>query len=230
MDASLGEAKSLTPTIYGQVGRLWRDRYGEHAGWAHTILFAADLTKFKKLRTEALGDADTKAASSPSKKRKSPSKKAIKVEDETEPAQDEEGAGAAVFSRTNGGTKKFKSPAVKKEDTAGSTELTPHSKKSKKLPAGAAELYEALYGTDNTGKDTATSPLFKPTPTRFNPKSAGKPRKLSMVNAGGESGAGVGTTGGVVAVDRGEAGETSGKKKGKSSPVPKIPRKRVPDS
>ena len=22
-------------------------RYGEHAGWAHTILFAADLTKFK---------------------------------------------------------------------------------------------------------------------------------------------------------------------------------------
>ena len=219
MDASLGEAKSLTPTIYGQVGRLWRDRYGEHAGWAHTILFAADLTKFKKLRTEALGDADTKVASSPSKKRKSPSKKSINVENESEPEQDKESAAAAVSSRINVGAKTSKSPVVKKEETAASTDLTPHSKKSKKVPAGAAELYEALYGTDDTGTDAATSPLFKPTPTKLNPKSTGKPRKLSMVNAGGEGGAGVGTTGGVVAVDRWEAGETLGKKKGKSTPV-----------
>ena len=79
MDATLSEAKSLTPTIYDQVGRLWRDRYGDYAGWAHTILFAADLTKFKKLRNEALGE---NSASSSPKKRKSPSKAKRETEGE----------------------------------------------------------------------------------------------------------------------------------------------------
>lgn len=35
MDASLREAKSLTPKIYQRVGELFRARFGAYAGWAH---------------------------------------------------------------------------------------------------------------------------------------------------------------------------------------------------
>ena len=47
MDASLAETKSLTSRVYQRVGDLWRTKYGAYAGWAHTILFAADLTRFR---------------------------------------------------------------------------------------------------------------------------------------------------------------------------------------
>ncbi|KAG5181946.1 DNA glycosylase, partial [Tribonema minus] len=39
-DASLRLAKSLTPTIYQRVGELFKQRFGQHAGWAHSLLFA----------------------------------------------------------------------------------------------------------------------------------------------------------------------------------------------
>lgn len=68
-----------------QVGKLWRDRYGDFAGWAHTILFAADLTKFKKLRNAALGEEDKE---SPPKKRASPAKQGS--------AKDGEGKGIKI--------------------------------------------------------------------------------------------------------------------------------------
>eukprot|EP00960_Hanusia_phi_P011615 339239-Hanusia_phi.AAC.1 len=80
--------------VFQRVGDLWRSRYGEYAGWAHTILFAADLTKFKTrkygrreegggrreergsdhslCRDEALGleSGKTKTSRSPKKKQK----------------------------------------------------------------------------------------------------------------------------------------------------------------
>mmetsp|Transcript_295 Transcript_295/g.635 ORF Transcript_295/g.635 Transcript_295/m.635 type:complete len:424 (-) Transcript_295:39-1310(-) len=70
LDPSLAETKSLTPKIYQRVGDLWRSRYGEHAGWAHTILFAADLSKFKTRKEEALGVESDKPKSSRSPKKK----------------------------------------------------------------------------------------------------------------------------------------------------------------
>ena len=42
-------------------------RFGAYAGWAHTLLFAADLVRFRDRRAEALGDA---AASTPAPRRK----------------------------------------------------------------------------------------------------------------------------------------------------------------
>lgn len=41
-------AKSLTPTIYEQVGNIFRDKFGDKAGWAHSVLFAAELPEFKR--------------------------------------------------------------------------------------------------------------------------------------------------------------------------------------
>ncbi|GBG27666.1 N-glycosylase/DNA lyase [Hondaea fermentalgiana] len=48
-DPELIHAKSLTPKIYERVGNLFRDRYGAHAGWAHSLLFAAELPQFLEL-------------------------------------------------------------------------------------------------------------------------------------------------------------------------------------
>ncbi|EDQ86211.1 uncharacterized protein MONBRDRAFT_28428 [Monosiga brevicollis MX1] len=46
MDKELAHARSLTPTIYKRVGDLFRARYGSYAGWAHSLLFAAELPAF----------------------------------------------------------------------------------------------------------------------------------------------------------------------------------------
>lgn len=49
----LKTAKTLTPKIYKEIGDFYRKRFGEYAGWANTILFAADLKKFKNMKKEA---------------------------------------------------------------------------------------------------------------------------------------------------------------------------------
>ncbi|KAL3759144.1 hypothetical protein ACHAWU_008596 [Discostella pseudostelligera] len=43
----LGEAKSITPTIYKRVGDLFRDRFTNYPGWAHSLLFVAELPSFR---------------------------------------------------------------------------------------------------------------------------------------------------------------------------------------
>lgn len=47
-DRSLVSAKSLTPSVYERVGDLFRGRYGAYAGWAHSLLFAAELPAFRE--------------------------------------------------------------------------------------------------------------------------------------------------------------------------------------
>lgn len=41
--------RSLTPTVYARVGDLFRERFGDRAGWAHSLLFAAELPGFKAM-------------------------------------------------------------------------------------------------------------------------------------------------------------------------------------
>ena len=43
----LGNAKSITPTIYKQVGDLFRTRFSSYAGWAHSLLFVGELPSFR---------------------------------------------------------------------------------------------------------------------------------------------------------------------------------------
>ncbi|XP_013774934.1 N-glycosylase/DNA lyase-like [Limulus polyphemus] len=47
----LKATKSLTDKVYSQVGNFFRERFGEYAGWAHSVLFSADLKKFKEKKT-----------------------------------------------------------------------------------------------------------------------------------------------------------------------------------
>ncbi|CAM9863763.1 unnamed protein product, partial [Choristocarpus tenellus] len=53
-DSTLQECKSLTPKVYERVGDLFRDRFGDYAGWAHSLLFAAELPAFRILLPPAL--------------------------------------------------------------------------------------------------------------------------------------------------------------------------------
>ena len=46
-DANILSGKSLTPTVYRQVGNLFRTRFGVYAGWAHSLLFVAELPSFR---------------------------------------------------------------------------------------------------------------------------------------------------------------------------------------
>ena len=45
----LGEAKSITPTIYKRVGDLFRTRFTDKPGWAHSLLFCAELPSFRNV-------------------------------------------------------------------------------------------------------------------------------------------------------------------------------------
>ncbi|KAG7383674.1 8-oxoguanine glycosylase ogg1 [Phytophthora pseudosyringae] len=47
LDATLSDRKSITPTVYRIVGDLFRIRFSPQAGWAHSVLFAGDLSAFK---------------------------------------------------------------------------------------------------------------------------------------------------------------------------------------
>jgi N-glycosylase/DNA lyase len=56
-DPSLSETKSLTPTVYARVGDLFRARFGDYAGWAHSLLFAAELPAFSHRLPPEVHDA-----------------------------------------------------------------------------------------------------------------------------------------------------------------------------
>lgn len=43
----LKPVKTVTPTIYNQIGDKFREVYGPLAGWAQTVLFCADLRRFQ---------------------------------------------------------------------------------------------------------------------------------------------------------------------------------------
>jgi len=53
-DTSLSACRSLTPAVYERVGDLFRCRFGDHAGWAHQLLFAAELQQFRPLLPPSL--------------------------------------------------------------------------------------------------------------------------------------------------------------------------------
>mmetsp|Transcript_9533 Transcript_9533/g.18830 ORF Transcript_9533/g.18830 Transcript_9533/m.18830 type:complete len:550 (-) Transcript_9533:260-1909(-) len=68
-DRDLLQAKSLTPVIYDRVGCLFRARYGPYAGWAHSVLFAAELPQFLLLLPEDV-QLEVKGFAQEEKKRK----------------------------------------------------------------------------------------------------------------------------------------------------------------
>jgi len=57
---SLSQHASITPAVYEAVGDEFRKRFVRHAGWAHSVLFAAELPEFRSLLPAEI-QADMKA-------------------------------------------------------------------------------------------------------------------------------------------------------------------------
>ncbi|XP_055318709.1 N-glycosylase/DNA lyase [Sitodiplosis mosellana] len=49
------EIKSMTPKLYNEIGDAFRQVYGPLSGWAQTVLFCADLVKFKEGKSKENG-------------------------------------------------------------------------------------------------------------------------------------------------------------------------------
>ena len=53
-DGTLAAVKSLTPSVYRAVGDLFRDRFQAKSGWAHSLLFVAELPSFRPALPQSL--------------------------------------------------------------------------------------------------------------------------------------------------------------------------------
>lgn len=90
-DRTLVSHKSLTPTVYEKVGDIFRSRYGaSHAGWAHSLLFAAELPSFRSklptgMQSEMMqfkDDEKARKADATAEKKKKKEKEALDVKTE----------------------------------------------------------------------------------------------------------------------------------------------------
>ncbi|EGD74075.1 OGG1 protein type 2c [Salpingoeca rosetta] len=90
-DRSLAAMKSLTPRVYDRVGSLFRQRFGDHAGWAHSVLFAAELPVFAPLLPSHFVDANAAFRTETKMKKKALAKK-----------KDSSGGGEAIKRKKQG--------------------------------------------------------------------------------------------------------------------------------
>lgn len=58
----LAKCKTVTGKMYGEIGDKFREIYGPKAGWAQTVLFCADLQRFKE-NTDTTGSQKGSAGS-----------------------------------------------------------------------------------------------------------------------------------------------------------------------
>ena len=81
----ISSVKSLNATNYKAIGDLFRSIFGEYAGWAHSVLFAADLKQFKEygIEVEAAMKDFTKEALKESFEQ-GPAMKKMKLEEKEE--------------------------------------------------------------------------------------------------------------------------------------------------
>ena len=84
----------LCSQVYERVGDLFRERYGPHAGWAHSLLFAAELPAFRS-RLPAAVQEEMAAWRDEEKRRKEAQKRS-----KAEAAAGKAGAGKAAGGST----------------------------------------------------------------------------------------------------------------------------------
>lgn len=57
--AAEATTKTLTPTAYNNISNIFRERFPTHSGWAHSLLFVAELPSFRPvLPTELVAEMD----------------------------------------------------------------------------------------------------------------------------------------------------------------------------
>lgn len=56
----LAKQKTVTEKVYNEIGEHFRGLFGPLAGWAHTVLFCADLKKFQNGEVADKKNGETK--------------------------------------------------------------------------------------------------------------------------------------------------------------------------
>merc|ERR1712002_452875 len=59
----LEQHKTVTDKVYLEIGNHFRELYGEYAGWAHSVLFSADLKHLREFKNEGKIDKKQKVKS-----------------------------------------------------------------------------------------------------------------------------------------------------------------------
>lgn len=92
------DIKSMTPALHDKISQFFVDLYGDYAGWAHTVLFAADLRRFSD---KADGSKLKNPKPNPASQGKAVSAKRVKKA-EVKPKLKVIPASTSVSSRTRG--------------------------------------------------------------------------------------------------------------------------------
>ena len=131
---SLKGAKSITPAIYEEVGEVFRKRFPRKAGWAHSVLFAAELPEFRvKLPVEL--QEEMKAFTEHSKSVKKVESLAKRVRKEDALRGKDSGDDVNISIDEDEGDYQDETPpkssAKKKQKVSGTSTSTPGSVKAK---------------------------------------------------------------------------------------------------
>ena len=131
---SLKGAKSITPAIYEEVGEVFRKRFPRKAGWAHSVLFAAELPEFRvKLPVEL--QEEMKAFTEHSKSVKKVESLAKRVRKEDTLRGKDSGDDVNISIDEDEGDYQDETPpkssAKKKQKVSGTSTSTPGSVKAK---------------------------------------------------------------------------------------------------
>jgi len=81
----LAQIKTVTDRVYLEIGNHFRSLYGDYAGWAHSVLFSADLKHLKDNKTANVVEKETKSINIKLEKEQ----KAVQVKPKTAPVLDE---------------------------------------------------------------------------------------------------------------------------------------------
>lgn len=128
-----GSNKSLTKATYDAVGNHFRNLWGKEAGWAHSVLFTADLRSFAD-RLEA-----TKKVKVVAKDVKNKEEVEIKTEVETAVALKllkEEADSPVKVEDAEGGTEKNSKKRKKPNAVVHASQTTERRRVSKRLRSG----------------------------------------------------------------------------------------------
>ncbi|XP_072538348.1 N-glycosylase/DNA lyase isoform X2 [Salminus brasiliensis] len=74
--------KTLTDKVYNEIGDFFRKLWGCYAGWAHSVLFCADLKKFQNLKEDALKEEKNEKKMLKNKKTSRNKRETVKMEEE----------------------------------------------------------------------------------------------------------------------------------------------------
>jgi len=106
----LNTVKTVTSKVYSEIGDFFRELYGEYAGWAHSVLFSADLRHLKNLQHPESHESETNPESKPEKGKGEKLTNTNKNSKNGEKVEKTKRSGSVEKKAT----KKQKKPAVKK--------------------------------------------------------------------------------------------------------------------